>query len=59
MVGFVVPVLADNPPAYSLVLVSFHLEARRPQGGRGSSTWVQETFDSLMERESRFERNGG
>jgi len=30
-----------------------------PQGGRGGSTWVQETFDSLKERESRLEGNGG
>ena len=26
MVGFVVPVLADNPPTYSLVLVSLQVE---------------------------------
>jgi len=30
MVGFVVPLLADNPPAYSIVLVSLH----RWSGGR-------------------------
>jgi len=30
-----------------------------PQGGRGGSAWVQETFASLRERESRFEGNGG
>jgi len=32
MVGFVVPVLADNPPAYSLVFVSLHLEAKKTSG---------------------------
>ena len=26
MVGFVVPLLADNPPAYSLALVTLHLK---------------------------------
>ena len=32
MVGFVVPVLADNPVAYSLVLVSLHFEAKKTSG---------------------------
>jgi len=31
----------------------------RPQGGRGGSAWLQDTVDSLTERESRFEGNGG
>jgi len=32
MVGFVVPVLADNPTAHSLVLVSLHLEVKKTSG---------------------------
>jgi len=31
MVGVVVPVLADNPPAYSLVLVSLHQDSSKKE----------------------------
>jgi|AntRauMFilla1563_2_1112583.scaffolds.fasta_scaffold136065_1 hypothetical protein len=42
MVGFVVPVLADNLLAYSLVLVSLHLEAKKASGETQQGWWSGE-----------------
>jgi len=51
------PTCIQLPLPYRITLGS----EDRPQGGRGGSgsAWVQETFDLLTERESRFEGNGG
>jgi len=32
MVNYVIPVSADNPPAYNLVLVSLHLVPKKTSG---------------------------